>query len=632
MTHDYQTKDGQMQMKLSHPVDTPPKELARKIKLHQHKFGMQHNEKRIAHHTAILADPAKSKEHQSSKLSIKILHDRQAHLKSEVKRLSEAKIKADYIDEIEGPVKAFKSKPGHEKLMTKNQAKMIVAKEEVEAILELSKKTLGSYVKKASVDAVTKAIDHTNKPDSKVGKKIVKRLVGVSIATSRLAKEEVEPIEEGGQIKRQINRDARLHALHQYDFGAERPLDKDSKSFQDKVGTSLTKKHGAASVAHLKKGSAAVDKHMSKPDNEDDHEGGGAKMVKHVLKARAAAAKHHGLNVQRTKLKEEAEQIDELSNDTITSYREKVKTDRPTSLRKSIKRFQGAERAEDRINKHELAKVSVFKKRLKENNMISFKDYLKEDHNEYEVLEESFIEEEFISHSDFETKLANHRKNGKILHHDYDHRKNTATIRHVDHEGEVRQFKYSDKGTTVQRLAPMNRGTKDEAGTTVKHDDHKPAVKKRGRPAGWTGTYKKREKVAEETEQIDELSDDLKGRYVSKATDDINKKLKAPAKSGRMQKTYRDIINRGKGIDRVKGVKEEVEQIEEGLRKVGEHVDGDHSAKVYKDNDWNEHRVKFFHKGKHFGEDADAFADNKEDAMDTAKAGVEHLKKHNRTA
>lgn len=57
------------------------------------------------------------------------------------------------------------------------------------------------------------------------------------------------------------------------------------------------------------------------------------------------------------------------------------------------------------------------------------------------------------------------------------------------------------------------------------------------------------------------------------------------------------------------------------LRKVGEHGPvGDYSAKVYKDTDWGEHRVKFFKNGKHLGEGPDYHTDDVEDAHATAKS------------
>jgi hypothetical protein len=79
-----------------------------------------------------------------------------------------------------------------------------LAKEEVEKIDELSKKTLGSYVKKAAGDAVTKAYkagDVRDKDSSKNYMKALGRQIGISKATSKLAKEEVELDEAAPKIK-----------------------------------------------------------------------------------------------------------------------------------------------------------------------------------------------------------------------------------------------------------------------------------------------------------------------------------------------------------------------------------------------------------------------------------------------
>ena len=62
-------------------------------------------------------------------------------------------------------------------------------KEEVEVVNEVSKKTLGSYVKKAATEIGTSAI----KGDYK---KMQKRHKGVLDATDKMAKEEVEQIDE----------------------------------------------------------------------------------------------------------------------------------------------------------------------------------------------------------------------------------------------------------------------------------------------------------------------------------------------------------------------------------------------------------------------------------------------------
>jgi len=69
-----------------------------------------------------------------------------------------------------------------------------------------------------------------------------------------------------------------------------------------------------------------------------------------------------------------------------------------------------------------------------------------------------------------------------------------------------------------------------------------------------------------------------------------------------------------------RGIKEGWDQGEEPtLRLVKTHIGPKgHVAKVYKDQDWNEYRVKFFSpEGKHL-EDADSHHDDKEEANDTA--------------
>ena len=71
------------------------------------------------------------------------------------------------------------------------KAAMKLAKEEIEQIDELSKKTLGSYVKKADADL--------NKDDDfsdDAFRKKANRALGIGKATMKLAKEEVEQIQE----------------------------------------------------------------------------------------------------------------------------------------------------------------------------------------------------------------------------------------------------------------------------------------------------------------------------------------------------------------------------------------------------------------------------------------------------
>lgn len=68
----------------------------------------------------------------------------------------------------------------------------------------------------------------------------------------------------------------------------------------------------------------------------------------------------------------------------------------------------------------------------------------------------------------------------------------------------------------------------------------------------------------------------------------------------------------------------------EGLRLIGTHKSdsGKHEAKVYRDTEWNEHRVKFFIHGKHH-EPSDYHTDDKHDAHHTAQAQLARLDKLN---
>lgn len=72
------------------------------------------------------------------------------------------------------------------------------------------------------------------------------------------------------------------------------------------------------------------------------------------------------------------------------------------------------------------------------------------------------------------------------------------------------------------------------------------------------------------------------------------------------------------------------EEISESMRLVSNHVSGPHTAKVYKDTDWNEYRTRFYKDGKHLGNDSDYHTDDLHDAKNTAKAELERMsKQHN---
>jgi hypothetical protein len=77
-------------------------------------------------------------------------------------------------------------------------------------------------------------------------------------------------------------------------------------------------------------------------------------------------------------------------------------------------------------------------------------------------------------------------------------------------------------------------------------------------------------------------------------------------------------------------IKEDLENIVEGMKLVSKHEpEGSvHTAKVYKDSDWDEYRVKYFKNGKHIGEDSDYHTDDLDDAKSTADSEIGYMNKH----
>lgn len=85
------------------------------------------------------------------------------------------------------------SQARHDRNHAKRVAKM--TKEEVEPLSEISKKVLGSYIKKAAYDVDRKAVKRSSEPEGSKARqkgigKSMKRLRGISRATERLTKED----------------------------------------------------------------------------------------------------------------------------------------------------------------------------------------------------------------------------------------------------------------------------------------------------------------------------------------------------------------------------------------------------------------------------------------------------------
>lgn len=79
--------------------------------------------------------------------------------------------------------------------IAKGSVQAVKVEEETEQIDELNKSTLGNYVKRANNQAIIKSLANP-KNDSDDMKTIAKREKGINLATSKLAKEETEQVEE----------------------------------------------------------------------------------------------------------------------------------------------------------------------------------------------------------------------------------------------------------------------------------------------------------------------------------------------------------------------------------------------------------------------------------------------------
>lgn len=390
----------------------------------------------------------------------------------------------------------------------------------------------------------------------------------------------------------------------------------------------------------------------------DRSSGGILRTATKRLEGFKAASKKMGESIEQPKADEpqkvdEQIQIDELSSDTIRNYQIKAAGSLASASRQQGyvvgSRKPNDAKADKTVSKRLRGIVkSSFKAQDKikeEITMLSFRDFLKTDRTEYEVIGEEIaldeIAEAFIDHDSFEDRLKAHRTSGRVVHHSYDHEKEKAVIRHVDKEGEVRQYNYHSKGTTVQRLAPQHSThhvTPEGKRVDKPMEDRKP----RGRQPGSKHVYKARaEKVAEDFVDESTKSDIVRDvhNHFNAVEDGEGSKHKAELVKKRGKEGAKHIINAAKagpgnfgpGPDPVphyktmlktainKNIPEEFELIDEGVRLVGTHGSGKHIAKVYKDSDLGEHRVKFYSDGKHH-KDADYFTDDKEDAHGTARA------------
>ncbi len=105
------------------------------------------------------------------------------------------------------------------------------------------------------------------------------------------------------------------------------------------------------------------------------------------------------------------------------------------------------------------------------------------------------------------------------------------------------------------------------------------------------------------------------------------------------KKKVSKVVQTGKNTSTAYKVDEEVEISEaresftKGTRKIKSYAQGDYHAEVRHNPDWQEYQVHFYKNGKHMGEGPVSYhGEDKEDAHDSAKAGLEFLNKRNNMA
>jgi hypothetical protein len=215
-----------------------------------------------------------------------------------------------------------------EKIDAKDFAKLRATKknEEVDQIDELSKKTTGSYLRKATIDYGRRvrrdALGHVGGGDTDV-KNFVKmgdRAQGISRAIKKLTKEEVEQIDEIGDTPAGRTALGKLAAARDGRADWARGVAKHGS-----VGSDAAKHNNLAdkdrAVAKKAAGKAGIDHKTSPSTNYDYDKKGGYGTDK-----ANPADKYKARNTPKP-VGEEVEGLDELSTEKLLKYREAAKKD-----------------------------------------------------------------------------------------------------------------------------------------------------------------------------------------------------------------------------------------------------------------------------------------------------------------
>jgi len=271
-----------------------------------------------------------------------------------------------------------------------------LAKEEVEELSELKKSTLASYVGKAKDDIKDTADSRRSgdKEEAKWGKeRLVKRNLGMFSAKKRLAKEDIESVDEGQKWPDTSTSLAKRSAVATSLKGAPSKAGRTSgmtvatrveptitstkvkKLGADRPVPSFLKKEEVEQIEELSKGTLSSYANKSATDAVDNlSKAHDFKSISDRIKARPAGKVGDNLMDRASKLekkhqdkankrtagfikattrlkKEEVETLDELNKDTLQSYQDKAMKTAPSKNGNWVSRINGIARSAEKLKK-----------------------------------------------------------------------------------------------------------------------------------------------------------------------------------------------------------------------------------------------------------------------------------------
>ena len=525
------------------------------------------------------------------------------------------------------------SNPALEKIAHEKAKEKYLKKEEVEEIDEVSKGLLGRYITKASLKAAGHAYNarDTSSNDNKSGEhidKTFKRLDGIKTAVSKLAKEEVEELDEvskellGRYVKRASRDGAHKSALAQaYSQNFDKSIDMNRIAIKRKKGIDK-----------------AVDK-LTKEDLED-----------YTLE-----------EIQDFMMSEEFEQLDEISKKTLGSYVKKASLDvgarglsnnntldakHLNTLSKMSSRVKNINKAVDKLTKEEVEELDEISK-------TALGNYAKaaafDIANKGSAVGKAGNNLAVLANPKGPLTQLNKRLQG--------HAKAVGKL--TKEQVEDTQDLNESKAHIEQHLADRDINSKVTGNVVKVHSSDVSATKKHIQNAGYkdhkvVGGLNEEKMSDEDMSQREKIVKGMKKNlqgFKARYGDDAKKVMYATATKQAMKegavpstektvtvkhhKSGKELVVTANSAEKYKSlgyhtVKEEVEQLVEreesptkGTRKVASYGNHEHTAEVRYNPEYQEYQVHHYKNGKHQGEGPVSYHyDDKEDAHSTAKHSV----------